>query len=222
MTTFTILLAGTIAPTARLRALVRGTRVIAADAGMRHAKPLGVAPELWVGDFDSAQGDLDSARSDPDVPRETHPALKDATDGALAVHAAQRAGATRLVVVGPFGGRTDHSTLHLLAAFDWATRGLAPLLTDGREEALVLGSRIAEPDWPKGTTFSVLAFDRVSITLRGCRWPLANEPVDPGSSLTLSNVVTDRLEASATGGRALLIGQAAGKDRQTLSHHENE
>src|SRR5262245_23795107 len=42
MTTFTVLLAGDITPTARLAAQIAGTRIIAADSGMRHAAVLGV------------------------------------------------------------------------------------------------------------------------------------------------------------------------------------
>lgn len=46
---FTILLGGDVTVTDRLKAAVEGSRVIAADGGMRHAAPLGLTPELWVG-----------------------------------------------------------------------------------------------------------------------------------------------------------------------------
>ena len=57
-TSFTLLLGGSLTVTDRLRALTNGSRVIAADSGMRHAADLGVTPELWVGDFDSSDADL--------------------------------------------------------------------------------------------------------------------------------------------------------------------
>ncbi|MEO2037374.1 MAG: thiamine diphosphokinase, partial [Martelella sp.] len=56
--TFTILLGGALAVDDRVLALVAGSRVIAADGGMRHAGALGVRPEVWVGDFDSTDADL--------------------------------------------------------------------------------------------------------------------------------------------------------------------
>ena len=204
MTTYSVLLAGRIEPTPRLRALVAGTRTIAADRGIEHALPLGLEPDLWVGDFDSARGDF------PGVSREEHPARKDVSDGELAVAAARKRGATRLVVVGPFGGRTDHATLHLLLAFRWHAEGLAPILSDGREEAWVVDEDGAAPDWPQGTTFSVLAFDDVRVSLRGCDWPLDGAAVRTGSTLTLSNVSRDGLEARVEGGRALLVAQVGG------------
>ena len=58
MTRFAILLGGDMTPTARLRGQIKGARIIAADSGMMHAAALGVVPELWVGDFDSAGSEL--------------------------------------------------------------------------------------------------------------------------------------------------------------------
>ena len=52
-TRFSILLGGSLMPTDRLAQQTRGSRVIAADRGILHAETLGLAVELWVGDFDS-------------------------------------------------------------------------------------------------------------------------------------------------------------------------
>ncbi len=41
------------ARTPRLERQIAGSRVIAADAGIGHARLLDIVPELWVGDFDS-------------------------------------------------------------------------------------------------------------------------------------------------------------------------
>ena len=56
--TFAILLGGVLEIDDRVRALVDGARVIAADGGIAHARALGVRPEVWVGDFDSASSGM--------------------------------------------------------------------------------------------------------------------------------------------------------------------
>ncbi|TIP95204.1 MAG: thiamine diphosphokinase, partial [Mesorhizobium sp.] len=58
MSKFTILLGGDLIRTPLLDRQVEGTRVIAADAGISHARTLSLTPELWVGDFDSVPADL--------------------------------------------------------------------------------------------------------------------------------------------------------------------
>jgi thiamine pyrophosphokinase len=57
MSRFTILLGGDLTVTPRLAGQIAGTRIVAADSGLLHAGPLKVAPELWVGDFDSTEPD---------------------------------------------------------------------------------------------------------------------------------------------------------------------
>ena len=54
MKSYTILLDGDLQVTPRLLAEIRKSNVIVADGAIRYVGPLGVTPELWVGDFDSA------------------------------------------------------------------------------------------------------------------------------------------------------------------------
>ena len=83
MSRFIILLGGKLVRTPRLDAQVAGARVIAADAGMNHAKTLGITPELWVGDFDSVTDELEAEFAA--IPQNRYPQDKDNTDGELAV-----------------------------------------------------------------------------------------------------------------------------------------
>ncbi|WP_144222816.1 thiamine diphosphokinase [Mesorhizobium amorphae] len=206
MSTFTLLLGGEVIQTLRLEAQVAGTRVIAADSGIRHADLLGLMPELWVGDFDSAPADLPPHLAQ--VPRERFPAEKDSTDGELAVSIALDLGATKLNLVGAFGGaRADHAFLHQALALSLAEQGTDVLLTSGAQEGIpVLPGQTATFDYAEGTLFSVLGFSKLTgLTIKGAKWPLNAVEMPFGSSLTISNAVQGKLEIALGSGRALLL-----------------
>lgn len=189
---FVILLGGDIELTRRLRGQVSNARVIAADSGMRHAATLGIRPELWVGDFDSAGSELllDYA----DVPRETFPARKDATDGELAVAEALKRGATSLLLLGGLGGQADHVTAHLGLVLKLAKRGIPSIITSGEEEAHGLLPGHLAINAHEGERVSIVAWTDLSgLTIVGVEWPLKDRAVKVGSTLTLSNVATGRV-----------------------------
>lgn len=204
--TFTILLAGSTTPTQRLQSQVCGTRVIASDGGIAHASVLGLEPELWVGDFDSAS--VEDHASFSQVARQTHSHDKSDTDGALAMEEALKLGAKHIILIGAFGGRTDHSFAIMAQACALAQTGVDVLLTDGREEATALAPTAQTYTYPKGTTFSVLAFSAIAgLTLTGARWPLNDFAMPFGNTRTISNEVSGTLTASLQNGNALLLAQ---------------
>ena len=207
MSRFTILLGGTLTVTARLRAQVAQTRVIAADSGIRHAEALGLVPELWIGDFDSVT-EAELARHDA-VLRETYPQDKDQTDGELALARAIALGASEIVMVGAFGGdRMDHAFLHLTMAMATSRPDLRVVLASGDSEGTPLLPGPNPFDLPDGTLFSILAFsDLEGFSIAGAKWPLDGVQVPFGSSLTLSNVSRGKLSVTLGRGRAMLVAQ---------------
>ena len=207
MSPFVILLGGDMTATARFAAQAAGARVIAADSGIRHAVPLGLVPELWVGDFDSAAED--DHRRHADVPRRTFPAAKDKTDGELAVDIALDEGADTLVLAGAFGGdRADHAFLQLALATRMAERGVPTVLTSGIQEGRLVPHGWSDWDHPPGTLFSVLGLsDLTGLSIEGADWPLDRVDMPFGSSLTVSNRVSGPLRIGLESGRAMLVAQ---------------
>ena len=123
MSTFVILLGGELHATPRLMSQVAGHSVIAADSGMEHAALLGVTPEAWLGDFDSAGEALFDRY--PDVPRMAFPQDKDMTDGELAIAEALKRGASAFILAGAFGGpRIDHAFRPAQHVLQWLRGGL--------------------------------------------------------------------------------------------------
>jgi len=202
---FTLLLAGDLTVTDRLQAQIGGSRIIAADGGMAHAAALGVLPELWLGDFDSSDEALIARYAD--VPRQSHPVAKDATDGELAVDEAVRLGAGELLLVGGFGGQADHAFAHMMLLLRLKTLGMRVMLSSGHEEAWPLLDDSVEIDVPPGSRMSILPVtDLERITIEGVRWPLTDRNVMLGSTLTLSNEVeTSPARVSVAAGKAIVL-----------------
>lgn len=207
MTTFAILLGGRLVATTRLSSQLLGARFIAADGGMAHAETLGVTPELWLGDFDSASETL-LARF-PETPRETHPPDKSLTDGELAVERALTLGARRLILVGAMGGaRTDHGVGHLLHAVALAERGVEVMLTSGDEEGYPLLAGEVSLDLPSGSLFSIMGFsDLTRLSIDNARYPLDDFHLPFGSSRTLSNVAEGPITLRLGSGRAVTLAR---------------
>lgn len=201
---FTILLGGSAIPTQRLKAQVAGSRVIAADGGMVHAGPLGLEPELWVGDFDSASAELQQTFAY--IPREEHPVAKDFTDGELAIEAALSRGANRLILVGAMGGQTDQTLAHLLLGVRLVGQGVPTLLSSGLEEAYPLLPGTLQLDLPRHSKLSLLPLGGfIGLSLRGVRWPLEKAKVPLGSTRTLSNLALGRVEIELEAGYGVVI-----------------
>lgn len=205
MSLFVILLGGDLVRTPRLDRQILGGRVIAADSGMLHAETLGLRPELWIGDFDSAPEGWEHRYDN--IERKIFPPGKDKTDGELAIDAALERGVTSLILAGAFGGpRTDHAFLHLTLALRLAEEGLPVLLTSGTQEGQAVLIRENRFDLAAGTLFSVLGFsDLDGLSIAGGRWPLEEVHVPFGSSLTISNEVAGELVVTLGRGRAMLI-----------------
>jgi thiamine pyrophosphokinase len=185
--------------------------VVAADGGARHAAPLGLAIDLWVGDGDSVDSALLARLEAGGVDVRRVPADKDQTDAELAVSAAAAAGAAFVVILGGLGGpRLDHAlaNLGLLEHPELATD--AALLYDAR------GARVSLLTGPasrrlRGRAGDIVALLPLGATARGVttsdlRYPLVDEDLERGRTRGVSNVRT-AAEATVTldSGRLLVI-----------------
>ena len=204
MSRFVILLGGDLVVTPRLRRQIAGARFIAADSGMKHARALGIVPELWVGDFDSAGSELmlDYAH----VPRQTYLADKDATDGEIAVKEALRLGASEFVLIGGLGGQSDHATAHLGLALHLAQSGHRCFISNGNEEAYPLIAGSHDFDFGAQSRLSIIPWsDITGLNLTGVKWPLSNKTLALGASFTMSNVALGPVKLSFASGIAITI-----------------
>lgn len=185
-----VLAGGPLSATERLRGVCADARVVvAADGGLHHAAPLGVIPDLLVGDLDSVAPE-ELARW-PELPREVHPRGKDDLDLELAIAAARARGARELWLLGTLGGRFDQTLAALLiAARLRRDEGVPTRLSDGREEAVLLaaGDELAT-GLRAGARLSLLALEEgARVDVRSASWALEDAALPFGTGRGVSNL----------------------------------
>jgi thiamine pyrophosphokinase len=181
--------------------------VIAADSGLDHARALGLAVDLVVGDLDSVTPAALDAATAAGIPVERHPTAKDAIDAELGIDAALARGADRLVVVSGGGDRLDH----LLAGLLLAHPRLAAVDVQGWAGTAWLralqGPARTPLDGPAGALVSLIPVHGRAdgISTSGLRYPLHAEPLHAGSSRGISNELVGGPACVAVERGALLV-----------------
>ncbi len=189
--------------------------VVAADGGARHAAPLGVTIDAWVGDGDSLDPAGLAALTAAGVPMDRHSPDKDESDTELAVRTALERGADGVVIVGGLGGtRIDHAlaNIGLLAMDELAGRPAA--LLDGHSRITIIrapgpGGAAVRRALPGrvGALVSLLPFGPgvTGVTTEGLAYPLDDEPLPAGPARGLSNARTAEAAAVTVRSGLLLV-----------------
>ena len=160
---------------------VDGT-VIAADGGLQHLQPLGLAADVIIGDFDSLGY----------VPQNANvfPVEKDDTDAMLAVRKGLELGCDRFVLYGALEGpRLDHTvanfqTLQFLA--DRSARGF--LVGKDTVVTVIKNGSLTLPALQEGiASVFCMGSDANGVTIEGLQYPLEKGTLSAGFPLGVSN-----------------------------------
>jgi thiamine pyrophosphokinase len=187
--------------------LPHGALVIGADSGIEHAHALGLHVDIAVGDFDSVAPDELARAEEAGARVERHPRDKDATDLELALDVARDEGVHRIVVVGGHGGRADHQLANFLLLGDPRFEGVELEAWFGPAHVTVVRSRAQLVGAP-GDLVSLIAIGGPArgVTTTGLRFPLHDAPLEPGSTLGVSNeLLAPIAEVSLRGGVLLAV-----------------
>ncbi len=161
---------------------------IAADAGYRTARKMGVKPQIVLGDFDSL--------GEPDLPHGIEllrvPAEKDYTDTQLAVKVALERGATELVIIGGLEGRLDHTLSSLAILEDLDSHHVHAYITSGTNRARFLRNNSTIIPRGQFQYLSIIAADPKvkGVTVEGCKYPLKNAKLSRLYQYAISNELT--------------------------------
>jgi thiamine pyrophosphokinase len=178
--------------------------VIAADGGALKAEGLGYPPRVVVGDADSLAATEVARLRATGTEILIHPADKDESDTELALNEALDRGATRIVIIGAFGGRRlEHTLANVLLLASERVRGRDICLADGASTLRVMhdSERLDIVGAPTDyVSLLPLTWHVSRVTTVGLRYVLNGETLDQGPARGLSNELTT---ASAT----IQIGQ---------------
>lgn len=175
---------------------------ICCDSGLRHREPLGIVPDLIVGDFDSHEN--------PHLPAETIvlPCEKDDTDTVFAVREALARGFEDFLLIGVIGERLDHSLGNVSALFMLDSAGKTAAILDDYSEMQVVSGKPVLIDG-SFAFFSLLNISGLArgVTIKNAKYPLADAEITCEYQYGISNEVLpgNSAEVSVREGRLLLI-----------------
>lgn len=160
-----------------------------ADGGSKKALELGYIPkEVW-GDFDSLDSKSFETLKSQNVTLKIFNKDKDFTDGELLISYVSSLNYDKIIVVGGFGGRIDHTLTNINLIFKY------PKLTFVSEiEELFFVPQTFEINNKIGRTISFIPFsDNITnLTLKGFRYPLDKHILNRGDSTCLSNIIAEQ------------------------------
>lgn len=160
----------------------KGDLVICADSGYDRAKKYGIIPDVVLGDMDSVAG------GDYPVDAIVYPTRKDFTDSELAVMYAIDHGYKSALLFGMIGTRMDHSlaNLTLLQRFEEGA------IINANNEIYFVRNSITLAGKP-GDTISIIPYpgDAGGVTTKGLDYPLFKGKIPAGTTLGISNVMTE-------------------------------
>lgn len=165
--------------------------VVAVDSGIEHAQAIDLEIDLAIGDFDSVRPDRLALAEARGAEVQRHPAVKDATDLELALDAAMARRPARIHVLGGHGGRLDHLLANalLLASPAYAKVAVTAQMGSARVTVVRVGAHL---DGAPGDLVTLVPFHggAEGVTTSGLLYPLADEPLHPGSTRGVSNELT--------------------------------
>lgn len=186
--------------------------VIAADAGYRTCRELGIVPDLLLGDFDSMDQPTDFANI------HRSPVEKDDTDTMLAVKTGLEQGCREFHLYGGTGGRRlDHTLANLQTLLYLRRRGARGYLYDNDFVWTVIENETIRVD--KTVEWGLLSVfclgDRArGVTETGVQYPLCDAELTAEFPLGVSNHILEPVAMVGVEAGALAVGW----ELEPLSH----
>ncbi len=172
-------------------------KLFAVDKGLETVIKLGAAPDLLLGDFDSANSVvLEEYIKNNHIEVVRHNPIKDATDTELAIDKAMELGAQEIYILGATGSRIDHMLGNIHCLYKALINGVKCVLWDNHNRIELINSPIQiNKNNMYGKYVSFIPFNGVvcDLTLKGFKYNLDKYRLEYGTSIGVSNEVTEQI-----------------------------
>lgn len=169
--------------------------VICADGGLEKVKKYEIMPDAIIGDFDSVDNSVLKQYESFNIPIVKFPSEKDLTDMELAVEFAVSKGYDNIILTGATGSRLDHTFGNIILMEKYYNKGVNVTIIDNNNEMRIISDNTdLIIEYKKGYYISIIPVDDFiqGLNLEGFKYNLDNVNVQRGSTLCISNQITNR------------------------------
>ena len=180
--------------------------IICADGGTRHALVLGVAPDLIIGDLDSAEPAAIQKYRNDGTAIELFSRDKNETDLELAIDRAIELDPKQIVIVAALGGRLDQTLANITLLTDARLSTFDVRLDDGVEEVFLCRDHV-QVHGRSGDIVSLIPWlgTVTGIQTENLKWVLNQETLYPDKTRGISNEMMGDTSSVSIGSGLLLI-----------------
>lgn len=175
--------------------------IICADGGIKHLNPLGITPDVIIGDFDSWEGKI------PYENKIVHPKEKDDTDLGLCIDYACEKGFESCIALGCLGGRIDHTFAGISLIKYAYDKSLKLTLCDENHKIFLLnGEMEVKKDGYKYLSVFPYGEKAEGIFYEGLKYPLFDATLTYDVPLGISNeIVGEKAKIRCEKGNLIII-----------------
>ena len=166
--------------------------VICADGGLEKVKNLGLVPDLILGDFDSVDKSVLEYYKSLNIETVAFPPEKDYTDMELAINQTVEMGFRDIILAGATGTRLDHSVANMLMIEKYHKINVNIQIIDNNNFIQIVKDTMTIP-YRKNYYVSLIPLSESieGLTLEGFKYPLNNVNVERGSTMCVSNEISE-------------------------------
>ncbi len=176
--------------------------IICADAGIEIARKENIAPDLIIGDFDSAK-EIPKGKNVIKLPKQ-----KDETDTFFCVKTAIEAGFKDIIIAGGIGGRLDQTIANIQILKYAKNHGVKICLKDGNNTVYYLAHSSMTLEKSDKCKFSVFAYSPVctGVSIKNALYELSDATLYSDFPIGTSNEFTgSEAQITVDDGELLII-----------------